>query len=267
MSRSIVLHSSMADDPLSFIKIAGILRSHAPGCEVVDANSYFEKDNVRQLSAYLFTTVPFWPSGTVFLSNIGKGKGILTEFNNGTFLISPDNGTATMTVDNFGYKRAFLLAPEFAGKDGLALAAAELASGKKPEEIGTLMTESIQLFRIPEARIEDGLAVGEVGMLLKTFGNITFTIKTDDFEKTKIQIDDMVHVTFTHHEETVWERTVPYEPSFGYVEVGEAVVFNGSSGYMDIGLNQRSFIEECIPEILKEEDIGSYKVRIERVGR
>ena len=71
--------------------------------------------------------------------------------------------------------------------------------------------------------------------------------------------------TFTCNDEVVWEKIVPYKPSFGYVDEGEAVVFNGSSGYMDIGLNKRSFIDECIPEILKADNIGNYKVRIEKV--
>ncbi len=35
---------------------------------------------------------------------------------------------------------------------------------------------------------------------------------------------------------------------------------------MDIGLNQESFIDRCLPELLTAEDIGSYHVRIEKKG-
>ena len=265
MKPSIVLHSDGGAGSLEFVKMAGIIETLCPDTDVVDASHFFEKGNVPQVSAYLFTTIPFWPAGTIFVSCVNEGKNIITVFNNGSCLLSPDNGAATMTVDNFGYKEAYLLKEEYQTEFGLVKAAAALAGGKEMTDIGVKMEEEIYLFRVPAAEISEGLALGEVGMLLKTFGNITFTIRTDDFEKTHIRINDMVHVTFTYQKETVWEKTVPYKPSFGYVEEGEAVVFNGSSGYMDIGLNKRSFIAECIPQILTAEHIGDYKVRIEKV--
>jgi S-adenosylmethionine hydrolase len=57
-----------------------------------------------------------------------------------------------------------------------------------------------------------------------------------------------------------------YQPSFGYVPVGDPVVFNGSSGYMDIGLNMKSFIDTCLPQIIDSPDPGEFKVVIEKIG-
>ena len=91
-------------------------------------------------------------------------------------------------------------------------------------------------------------------MLLKTFGNITFSIGTDEFEKTGIRTGDAVRVTFTRDGKVEWQAEMTYQPSFGYVPEGDPVVFNGSSGYMDIGLNRKSFIAECIPQILAAKD-------------
>ena len=56
-----------------------------------------------------------------------------------------------------------------------------------------------------------------------------------------------------------------FQPSFGYVPEGEPVVFNGSSGYLDIGLNKKSFIDEAMPQILKAENPLDFYVRIEKL--
>ncbi|MBQ5341092.1 MAG: hypothetical protein J6W57_03710, partial [Oscillospiraceae bacterium] len=121
-------------------------------------------------------------------------------------------------------------------------------------------------FTIPKAIIRDGYAEGEVGMLLRTFGNITFTIGTDEFEDTGIVTGDRVRVTFTRNGNTEYQKEMTYQPSFGYVPVGDPVVFNGSSGYMDIGLNMKSFIDTCLPQIIDSPDPGEFKVVIEKIG-
>ncbi|MBQ1508339.1 MAG: SAM-dependent chlorinase/fluorinase [Erysipelotrichaceae bacterium] len=263
MKPSVVIHADLSDR-YTFIKAAGIIEGLSPNSDVVSANLSFEEGNVPMVSAYLFTTVPFWPAGTVFLSFVGEGDPIALKLSNGTILLCPNNGTVSMSLELFGLSAARKLTDE---KWSLAKAAASLLNGVPFEELGeALPLEDVTIFRIPEAHIEEGLAEGAVGMLLKTFGNITFTIKTDDFEKTLIATGDEVRVTISHDGKTVYEKDMTYQPSFGYVPVGDPVVFNGSSGYMDIGLNQDSFIDRCLPELLTAEDIGSYHVRIEKKG-
>ena len=46
---------------------------------------------------------------------------------------------------------------------------------------------------------------------------------------------------------------------------GDPVIFNGSSGYLDIGLNRKSFIDEALPQILEAPDPLEFHVRIEKV--
>ena len=61
INRSVVIHSDRGTGDTLFAKIAGTILGITPGCDVVDGSQGMEKDNVRQISAYLFTTVPFWP--------------------------------------------------------------------------------------------------------------------------------------------------------------------------------------------------------------
>ena len=73
---SVVIHSDSGTYSTLYAKAAGIIETLSPGTDAVDADQAFEKGNVRQVSAYLFTTVPFWPDGTVFVSLVGDGEPI-----------------------------------------------------------------------------------------------------------------------------------------------------------------------------------------------
>ena len=266
---SVVIHSDSCTSGTLYAKAAGIVETISPGTDAVDASQAFEKGNVRQVSAFLFTSVPFWPDGTVFVSLVGEGSPIAVKLNNGSVIISPNNGTATMCIDSIGFSGSVLIDPERFGDDEFVLVrcAAELAAGLPLSDAGQPVgLEDTVLFTIPKAIIRDGYAEGEVGMLLRTFGNITFTIGTDEFEDTGIVTGDRVRVTFTRNGNTEYQKEMTYQPSFGYVPVGDPVVFNGSSGYMDIGLNMKSFIDTCLPQIIDSPDPGEFKVVIEKIG-
>ena len=268
MKKVIAYHSDCGLYSTLVGKTIGVIKSLSPQTIVECCNVGFEKDNIPQLSAYLFTTVPYWPDDSIFVSDMGKGRPIGVKLDNGSVILSYDNGTSTMCVKHFGFSGACLIDDEKYGTDGFALAraAAALANGTAFEDLGaSLNKEDVCFLHMPQAEISEGKAVGEVSMLLKGFGNITFSIGTDEFEKTNIRHGDKVRVTFTRNGQVEYQEEMTYQPSFGYVGVGEPVIFNGSSGYMDIGLNLRSFINTCIPQILDVEDPGEFKVVIERI--
>ena len=263
---SVVIHSDRGTGSTYFAKAAGIVETLSPGTNAVDASQSFENGNVGQVMAYLYTSVPYWPNGTVFVSCVGEGRPVVVKLGNGSIIISPDNGTSTMCVGTLGFSGARYVDTNKYGADEWALfrCAVDSASGASFEELGPDAADEVVFLTIPKAVIGDGYAEGAVGMLLRNFGNITFTIGTDEFESTGIHHGDMVEVTFTKDGKTEYHAVMPYQPSFGYVPVGQPVVFNGSSGYMDIGLNMRSFRNECIPQILEEKDPGVFQVRIEK---
>ena len=178
INRSVVIHSDRGTGDTLFAKIAGTILSITPGCDVVDGSQGMEKDNVRQISAYLFTTVPFWPDGTLFLSCVGDGDPIAVRLKNGSVILSPNNGTATMCVDSLGMESARYPSKEAFGDDDYSLArcAAALAGGEAFADIGPEAGSGTVFYSMPRADIREGYARGEVAMLLKTFGNITFSI-------------------------------------------------------------------------------------------
>ena len=265
---SVVIHSDRGTESTYFAKAAGIVETLSPGTDAVDASQSFESGNVGQVMTYLYTSVPYWPGNTVFVSCVGEGRPVAVKLGNGSIIFSPDNGTSTMCADALGFIGARYVDTGKYGDDEWALfrCAAASASGTPFEELGPDAAGEVVFITIPKAVIGDGYAEGAVGMLLRNFGNITFTIGTDEFESTGIHHGDMVEVTFTKDGKTEYHAIMPYQPSFGYVPEGDPVVFNGSSGYMDIGLNMKSFINECIPQILQEKDPGVFRVRIEKTG-
>ena len=266
---SVVIHSDSGTSDTLYAKAAGIVESLSPGTDAVDASQSFERGNVRQVSAYLFTSVPFWPDGTIFVSLVGDGAPIAVRLSSGSIILSANNGTCTMCASAIVFRDAVMIDPVRFGNDGFVLvrAAAALSSGCSFDGLGRpAEPDETVFFNIPKAVISEGKAEGEVGMLLRTFGNITFTIGTDEFEDTGIVTGDRLRVTFRRNGNTEYCDEMPFEPSFGYVPVGEPVIFNGSSGYMDIGLNMKSFIDTCLPQILDCPDPGEFKVTIEKIG-
>lgn len=263
---AVVLFLDSGDASTQYAKAAGLIQRLQPHTNVSAGQLNFEKGNVRQVSAFLFTTVPFWPAGTVFISLVGKGRPVAAVLGNGSIILSPDNGTATMSAVTAGLKEVFLVDTERYGDDEWTLVrcGAALAGGGTETAGPKLPPDELRMLALPASHTGEGLAEGSVGMLLKTFGNITFSIPTADFEKTGIRTGDTVLVTITRDGKTEYREKMTYQPSFGYVPEGEPVIFNGSSGYMDIGLNRDSFIRKCLPQILEAEDPEVFKVRIEK---
>jgi len=265
---NVVIHSDSGTASTLYARAAGLIESLFPGTEAVDASQNFEKGNIPQVSAYLFTTVPFWPDGTVFLSLCGSGDPVAVYLESGSVIISPNNGTATMCTGAFGMREVRMVDVSRYGSDEWAIVrcAAAVAAGAGPDEVGRPAADGEAVFlSVPKARISKGLAEGEIGMVLRTFGNLTFTIGTDEFEDTGIRHGDPVRVTITRGGDVLYREDMTFQPSFGYVPLGEPVVFNGSSGYMDIGLNMKSFVELCLPQVLDAEDLSEFKVRIELI--
>ncbi|MBO4888517.1 MAG: SAM-dependent chlorinase/fluorinase [Firmicutes bacterium] len=283
MMKPLIIHMDCGPASTEWAKVAGLCQKICPGLNI--SQGTLTMPDSLTISAYLYTTLPYWPEGSVFLSLVQKGftkaasdrasasLSVAVQMPNGSIILSPNNGTATvcaslMSEGDLSRLSVYFVDPSRFGGDDYALVrcSASLAGGLPLEEIGPKASlEDVFFYSLPKASIQPGIAEGQVFMLLKTFGNLTFTISIDEFEQTGIQTGDAVHVAFTRNGKVEWEGDTSFQPSFGYVPEGEPVVFNGSSGYMDIGLNRKNFIEECLPQILTADDPTEFKVRIEKI--
>ena len=133
----------------------------------------------------------------------------------------------------------------FHGRDIFAYTAARLASSIISfEEVGPIYPVNeiiVEDYEYVKATVKSTDIKGIIISVLDPFGSIVFNILTKDFIKIGYNHGDIVHVKISHNDKVYFEEDVPYEKSFGYVDLNKPVLFNSSSNYISIGLNQNSF--------------------------
>lgn len=246
----------------------GTIKKVDPELEIFECKFSVDKFNTREASRHLNNMVPYWPQGTVFVSVVDPGVGTsrrasVAKLKNGSYVVTPDNGSLTQLVQTIGVEsirvidetRNRLKGTEkvsiFHGRDLFAYCAAKLASGIIDfEGVGEeypvseiIMNEDLK------SEVSDGKVVGYVISMMKEFGNLETSISIEDAEKAGLKTGETVHILIKHGEEIVVDNTIPYCASFGWVDLGEEVLYNSSDGVLGIGINQGSYIGKYNIEI------------------
>ena len=259
----------------------GVIRMVDQSLDVFDLNHEIRPFDMRQGSFLLRDTIPSWKGGTVFVSVVDPGvgtvrRGCVAKLNNGSFVVTPDNGSLTAILDwvvavreideSVNRLKGSDKANSFHGRDVFAYTAARLASGIiNFEGVGPeYPVNEIVTFETTHGTVAPGRAEGEIAGCTKHFGGAGTNIDVDDFEKTGIVYGDMTHVTIVKNGETLFDRDVLYHKSFGFVPEGEPILYNGSTTpTIALSLNKRSFAEKFLPHIFDTgENFGDYKITI-----
>lgn len=248
-----------------------------------DLNHEIRPFDIRQASELLMATIPFWPQGTVFVSVVDPGVGTkrvpcVAKLHNGSYVVTPDNGTLTALADQLAEVRRIdetvnrLPGSEngntFHGRDVFAYCAARLAAGIIDYAgVGPAYDLSeVVTYVQNKPEIGPGYAKGEVQGAETHFGGLSFNITAEEFKNTGIQIGDMTHITIEKDGEVLFDEDVLYHWSFGYVDIGAPVLYNGSTSiYISLSLNQRSFVARYLPNIFAiGEKFSDYHVTIRK---
>ena len=72
----------------------------------------------------------------------------------------------------------------------------------------------------------------------------------------------MCRVRISKDGKDLYDREMMFHKSFGWVAPGEPILNECSNDYVEISINQGSFCELELPELLKAYDVSVYKVRI-----
>lgn len=259
----------------------GVIKIVDRELEIYDLNHNIRYFDVKQASASLAATIPYWPKGTVFVSVVDPGVGTkrrssVAKLKNGSFIVTPDNGTLTNLLpqietvreidENINRFPGSERSNTFHGRDVYAFCAARLASGIiSYEQVGMEYPSSeCVTFPVQKSVVQQGEAFGVINSALTHFGNISFNITIDEFEKTGIVHGDFVNIQITKDGSVLFEERVLYHRSFGFVGIGEPILFNGSTNaYLALALNQRSFAGKYLPHIFETgEDFSDYKVSL-----
>ncbi len=176
---------------------AGVIKaavcSAAPEVPVVDLSHSIPPHAIDQGSFLLDTVCDFFPAGTVFLAVVDPGVGgnrrNLVVDAGGALFVGPDNGLFSEVVARRGLVSAheideqkidpFRMAPPvgrtFLGRDVFAPAAAAVARGVSPGDIGVESSADLITLPVPDVDVQPGSVCG-VARHADSFGNILFAI-------------------------------------------------------------------------------------------
>ena len=227
----------------------GVIKGINPDAEIIDLVHGIEPFNVRKGAYMLQRSVSDFPKGTVFLVVIDQGvgtsrKAIAFKSKDGYFFVGPDNGVFTFVIEEHGVEEMveltnpdyfYLKTPSstFHGRDIFAPVAAHIDRGVPLKEFGPHFL-SYATLHYRKFRIKDGKAYGEIAYY-DGFGNLETNIPASALRELGKELDDIVRVK-------IGKKTyeIPFVRAFGEVGIGELLIHEDSSTYLEIAVNQGS---------------------------
>ncbi len=216
-------------------EMKGTLARLAPGAVVVDITHHVPPGDVRAARYLLGRTWARFPSGTIHLAVVDPGVGTdrasLLVAAAGHYFLAPDNGLLTGIADRPGALAIALHAgaaasPTFHGRDLFAPAAAALAEGCSPAELGSPLGRPPVTLELPQPRYEGKIVVGEV-IYVDRFGNLVTNLTPAEVPSYAVLVVEDSDVG-------------PLVATFGTVASGVPLAYLGSGGQVEIAVRDGS---------------------------
>jgi S-adenosylmethionine hydrolase len=238
----------------------GVLLSICPAARLIDLTHAIEPQNVRQAAYVLLTAIPYFPTGTIFLVVVDPGVGtarepIAVQADHGTY-VAPNNGVLsyalrrtqvqqTVILENLDYQLASA-SKTFHGRDIFSPAAAHLANGVAITALGPALPELVWLDD-PRLEVAPPRIRGEV-LHIDHFGNVITSI--GELIWTGSNTLQLVPQFGPYHPPlpmldaqtsyiTIGSQSIrAISPTYGSGPPGIPIALVGSSGQLEIGINQ-----------------------------
>jgi S-adenosylmethionine hydrolase len=225
----------------------GVMARVAPGARVLDVSHAVGAQDVRQGARVLAEAVPYLPLAVhlaVVDPEVGTARGMVALEAGGQVLVGPDNGLLVWAAEALGgvgrvvalENPAYRLEPvsrTFHGRDVFAPAAAHVAAGVDPGELGPEL-DPARLVRLerPAARVDGERALASV-VAVDHFGNLALDLRRKDLEVAGVAVGDTVEARAGGRA----HRVVVAE-TFASVPAGELVLHEDSFGSLALAVNQ-----------------------------
>lgn len=236
-----------------------VMLSLAPDLQIVDITHDLPVHDVRAGALTLVRSAQYLPDGGIVLAVVDPGVGtdrrlVAVEVEQG-ILLGPDNGLLAPAVAILGgAERVVSLTstehqlpapgPTFAGRDVLAPAAAHLAAGVEPAELGEEVDAAglvPGLVSLP--RHDEGGAIhGEVWWIDR-FGNCQLNIDPDELSVHGAEPGGVLEVRFGDQ-----ARSVRWVHTYADAKPSELVLIVDSYGLASLALDRSSAAAECALE-------------------
>jgi S-adenosylmethionine hydrolase len=247
----------LKDGAVSAMK--GVAMGVSTDLKLFDLTHEIPPYNIWEASYRLEQTVPYWPTGTVFVSVVDPGvgtirKSVVLKTKTGQFIVTPDNGTLTLIASSQGISELRQIdevinrrknsqeSYTFHGRDVYAYTAARLAAGVITfEQVGAKLPNEV--IRIPfQEAIKTGNSLkGTIAILDVQYGNIWTNIGSGLFNQLGLKYGDVLHVDIFHNQNIIYSGDMPYCQTFGAVTKGQPLAYLNSLLQLSFALNQADF--------------------------
>jgi S-adenosylmethionine hydrolase len=187
----------------------GVMRRIAPEVKIIDVTHGIEPHQVVQGAFVLANTLPYMPVG-IHLAVVDPGVGtdrraVVVRGGDGRLFVGPDNGLLTLAAERLGgieagwelANPAYRLEPvshTFHGRDLFSPAAAHLAAGVAPDELGpSLDPDELVRVSLPEPVLGEGWARSYV-IVIDRFGNVQLNLDRAHLQRLGIEPGDRVEL-------------------------------------------------------------------------
>jgi S-adenosyl-L-methionine hydrolase (adenosine-forming) len=244
----------------------GVIWGIASQVQIADISHLISPQNVAEAALIMVRSAPFFPAGTVHVGVVDPGVGtarrpIAARLGEYTYVL-PDNGLLTLVLERAEAEGqpveiVHLDKPEywlqevshvFHGRDIFAPAAAYLANGIPPLELGTRIGDPVRLDLPRPLPTPDGLR-GQI-IHIDHFGNLT----------TNIRQEDLVGISkLTVH---LRDKEIPgLARTFGDRSPGELMALLGSTGSLIVSQVNGSAAKRLGAQIGDEVEIVVFQSR------
>jgi S-adenosylmethionine hydrolase len=220
----------------------------APHLKIIDLHHNILRQDIRHGGIVLEQSMPFLPE-SVHLAVVDPTVGserlpVVLETGWGELFVGPDNGLLVPAAEaSGGIKRAcaiaderFLLRPvsqTFQGRDVFAPAAAHLAGGVDPSELGPpIRVDDLVRLEIPTAWPHDDHLHAEV-LQVDRFGNLQLNLGLSHLEEIGLAGGKRLELRLEGH-----RLNVTYGAAFADVEPGEFVLVEDSYRHLSLAVNK-----------------------------
>jgi S-adenosylmethionine hydrolase len=227
----------------------GVVLSIAPEVQIIDITHRIERHDVVHGAFVLRQTFEFFPRGSIHVAVVDPGVGTTRRLIAGQYasqtVLAPDNGLISLIHRDFPLtdlrsienRRLFRssVSSTFHGRDILAPVAGHLASGVNLATIGPTAAQ-LEILNLPEPVVlPDGGVEGQV-LYVDAFGNLTSNISRSVVDAClSRRRQAQVHVGPL--------RIGPIRHTYADVKTGDILALLGSSGTLEIAINQGSAAE------------------------
>lgn len=241
----------------------GVARQVDPELVLDDLTHEIAPFDIWEAAYRLRQTMPYWPSGTVFVSVVDPGvgtarKSVVVRTATGHLLVTPDNGTSTLIADDLGITAAREIDPQlrlpgsewsstFHGRDVYSYTAALLAAGRVTfEQVGaSLAPDSLARLEYQHATFAPTPTGGELHGMIPVldvrYGNVWTNIPRALLARAGVTSGTWLQVTIARQDEVRFRGELPFVATFADVAERAPLAYVNSLGNLAFALNMADF--------------------------